>query len=80
MDKVPVYEITILGPKYDEDVMTWKSVFRDDTLKLAVLKRKIDIAKELGLPTAAAYKSPIGTNKIADMFGDPKYFDIRRVA
>lgn len=60
--------------------MVWKSAFRHDTLKLAVLKRKIDIAHELGLPTAAAYKKEnMGTGQIVEMFGEPQYFDVRKV-
>ena len=76
----PVYEITILHPKYRDDVMVWKSVFRDDTIKLAVLRRKIDIAHELGFPTAAAYKKEnLGTGQIVEMFGEPQYFEVRKV-
>jgi hypothetical protein len=75
-----IYEITILHPKYKDDIMVWKGIFRNDTLKLVVLKRKIDIAHELGLPTHAAYKkNNLGTGQIVEMFGEPQFFEVRKV-
>jgi len=75
------YEITILHPKYRDDVMVWNTVFRSDTLTLTVLKRKIDIAHELGLPTTAAYsKGSLGTGKIVEMFGEPQFFEVVKVS
>ena len=75
-----MYRITIDHPKYNEDVMFWDGKFSTHTLKLCILKRKIAIAKELGLGIAAAYKEDnLGNGLVEKIFGKPQYFTIELI-
>jgi hypothetical protein len=66
---------------YEELVMQWMTSFRHDTIKLTVLKRKLCIAKELGLGSFAAYPERIagGTGLVEKMFGEPHNFIIEPI-
>ena len=81
MEKTKAYSIIIDHPGYNEDVMIWPAELRHDMLKLVVLRRKLDMAKDLGLGRDAAYskKMPGGTGLIEEVFGAPNKFHIEEI-
>jgi len=81
-----MYKIIIDHPMYDQDELFWNAPFRYDTLRLAVMKRKLDICKELGLTRDAAYPmkngklTANGISLIQKLFGEPSQFIVEKVS
>lgn len=71
------YRVLIDQPGYDEDVLIWRGGFRRETIQLCILKRKIDMARKLGLGVSAAYSvRNLGTNLIEERYGRAMKFVI----
>lgn len=60
--------MTFLGDPWDGDEMVWEAGLRRDMLPLALTKRKLCLAKELGLSVGAAYGRP---GELVERLGPP---------
>jgi hypothetical protein len=84
---MPRYKIVINHPMYDQDELFWNEQFREDTLKLAVMKRRLCMCDELGLNRKAAYP-PIRNGRyhtkepslIERLFGQPMFFTVEKIS
>jgi hypothetical protein len=71
---------------YNQDELFWDGQFRKDTLKLAVMKRKLCMCDELGLSREAAYppirngRNHIKSSLIDRLFGKPIFFTVEKIS